>query len=160
MISAPASAEEPKNGVLTLAPGTSEILRTNPGARTIIIGQPAIVEANVVAEGVVSVTAKSAGRTNMILLDEKQTVILRTDVQVGASPRTIQVLGGDKVQNYSCTTNCVSAPTTSGSSVATASSSFRNCTEARTAGAVNIRRGENGYAANLDREGDGIACEE
>lgn len=37
--------------------------------------------------------------------------------------------------------------------------SFRNCSEARAAGRSNIRRGERGYGAHLDRDGDGVACE-
>lgn len=36
---------------------------------------------------------------------------------------------------------------------------FRNCSEARAAGAAPIRRGESGYGSHLDRDGDGIACE-
>jgi hypothetical protein len=36
---------------------------------------------------------------------------------------------------------------------------FRNCTEARAAGAAPLRIGEPGYAPHLDRDGDGIACE-
>jgi Flp pilus assembly secretin CpaC len=161
LVSASASAEESKNDLLRLPLGASEILRTTPGARTIIVGKPEIVEANVVGEGVVAVTAKSAGWTNMILLDEKQAVILRTGVQVGPSPKAIQVINGDKVQDYSCTTNCVALQTASGNGNggATASGSFRNCTEARAAGATSIRQGEDGYGSHLDADNDGIACE-
>lgn len=36
---------------------------------------------------------------------------------------------------------------------------FRNCTEARAAGAAPVHRGEPGYGAHLDRDGDGIGCE-
>jgi hypothetical protein len=36
---------------------------------------------------------------------------------------------------------------------------FRNCSEARAAGAAPIRRGQPGYGAHLDRDNDGIACE-
>ena len=36
---------------------------------------------------------------------------------------------------------------------------FKNCSEARAAGAAPIRRGEPGYAPHLDRDNDGIACE-
>lgn len=36
---------------------------------------------------------------------------------------------------------------------------YRNCTEARAAGAAPIRIGEPGYGPHLDRDGDGIACE-
>ena len=36
---------------------------------------------------------------------------------------------------------------------------FRNCTEARAAGAAPVRRGEPGYGPHLDRDNDGIGCE-
>ena len=36
---------------------------------------------------------------------------------------------------------------------------YKNCTEARSAGVTPIHRGEPGYAAHLDRDNDGIACE-
>lgn len=36
---------------------------------------------------------------------------------------------------------------------------YKNCTEARNAGVTPIYRGEAGYAAHLDRDNDGIACE-
>lgn len=36
---------------------------------------------------------------------------------------------------------------------------YANCTEARAAGASNIRRGEPGYGPHLDRDGDGVGCE-
>ncbi|WP_349254794.1 excalibur calcium-binding domain-containing protein [Ferrovibrio sp.] len=36
---------------------------------------------------------------------------------------------------------------------------YRNCSEARAAGAAPLRRGDPGYAPHLDRDNDGIACE-
>ncbi|WP_026234508.1 thermonuclease family protein [Calidithermus timidus] len=36
---------------------------------------------------------------------------------------------------------------------------YRNCTEARAAGAAPIYRGQPGYRKGLDRDGDGVACE-
>lgn len=36
---------------------------------------------------------------------------------------------------------------------------YRNCTEARTAGAAPVRRGDPGYGPHLDRDNDGIGCE-
>jgi hypothetical protein len=36
---------------------------------------------------------------------------------------------------------------------------FPNCSAARAAGAAPIARGEPGYRAPLDRDGDGVACE-
>lgn len=36
---------------------------------------------------------------------------------------------------------------------------FRNCSEARAAGAAPVRRGQPGYGPHLDRDGDGVGCE-
>lgn len=36
---------------------------------------------------------------------------------------------------------------------------FRNCTEARAAGAAPVKLGDPGYGTHLDRDGDGIGCE-
>jgi hypothetical protein len=43
--------------------------------------------------------------------------------------------------------------------VASAEVYYKNCTEARAAGAALIYQGQPGYRAGLDRDGDGIACE-
>ena len=36
---------------------------------------------------------------------------------------------------------------------------FRNCSEARAAGAAPVRAGRPGYGRHLDRDGDGVGCE-
>lgn len=36
---------------------------------------------------------------------------------------------------------------------------YKNCTEVKSAGKAPIRSGDPGYSTNLDRDGDGIACE-
>jgi hypothetical protein len=39
------------------------------------------------------------------------------------------------------------------------SQSYRNCSEARAAGAAPVRAGDPGYSRKLDRDNDGIGCE-
>ncbi|MEV0296922.1 excalibur calcium-binding domain-containing protein [Nocardia sp. NPDC050710] len=36
---------------------------------------------------------------------------------------------------------------------------YKSCKEARAAGAAPLRRGDPGYRAGLDSDGDGVACE-
>ena len=36
---------------------------------------------------------------------------------------------------------------------------YKNCTAAREAGAAPVRLGDPGYASHLDRDGDGVGCE-
>ena len=45
------------------------------------------------------------------------------------------------------------------SSGSQSASSYRSCAAAREAGVAPLRRGDSGYSRNLDRDGDGIACE-
>ena len=40
-----------------------------------------------------------------------------------------------------------------------AGGAFRNCSEARAAGAAPVRRGDAGYGRHLDRDNDGVGCE-
>ena len=47
----------------------------------------------------------------------------------------------------------------SGAQSTTSGWSYRNCTEARRAGAAPLRRGTPGYGAHMDGDGDGVACE-
>ncbi|MHA6724316.1 excalibur calcium-binding domain-containing protein [Sphingomonas sp. RS2018] len=42
---------------------------------------------------------------------------------------------------------------------AASSWSYRNCSDARRAGAAPLHRGTPGYGAHMDGDGDGIACE-
>jgi len=160
LIATPVSAEET---FLTLVTGTAHILRTTQKIGAVIIGNPAIVDANMVGDGIIALTAKASGSTNMILLDDKQAVILQRIVQVGSGARSmgVQVLSGDKAEDYSCSPICTLVSSASGSSNGdtTASGPFRNCAAARAAGASSIPRGESGYSPHLDADNDGIACE-
>ena len=58
-----------------------------------------------------------------------------------------------KTGDYHCHRKPVPAPAKNSSNV-----SYANCTKARRAGVSNIRRGQPGYAAHLDRDNDGVAC--
>lgn len=51
------------------------------------------------------------------------------------------------------------APTVRTHGVASDSGAFRNCTEARAAGAAPVHRGDEGYGTHLDRDNDGVGCE-
>jgi hypothetical protein len=54
------------------------------------------------------------------------------------------------------TTRATQAPRSTTSS---SSAYYKNCTAARDAGAAPLRRGDPGYSTDLDRDDDGVACE-
>lgn len=51
------------------------------------------------------------------------------------------------------------APASADSRGSAGGGAYRNCAQARAAGAAPVRIGEPGYGAHLDRDGDGIGCE-
>ncbi|WP_067541624.1 excalibur calcium-binding domain-containing protein [Nocardia crassostreae] len=53
----------------------------------------------------------------------------------------------------------IAAATVLGAPSAAADVYYKNCSEARAAGAAPILKGEEGYRPALDRDGDGVACE-
>jgi hypothetical protein len=57
------------------------------------------------------------------------------------------------------TTTALSAATTAPAASPTAEPFYANCTAVRAAGKAPLHRGDPGYRAALDRDGDGIACE-
>jgi len=67
-----------------------------------------------------------------------------------------------KTGDYHCHRSggsAAAAPLQQRQSFAAVGGAFRNCTEARAAGAAPVRRGDRGYGPHLDRDGDGVGCE-
>lgn len=60
---------------------------------------------------------------------------------------------GGAVQTPTTATTAVETPTT-----ATTALAFSSCAAAKTAGYHDIKRGDAGYSARLDADGDGVAC--
>lgn len=53
----------------------------------------------------------------------------------------------------------VGANGTPGSTRSDSSVRYRNCDDARAAGATPVRQGTSGYGGHLDHDGDGVGCE-
>ncbi len=103
---------------VVLAAGETEVIRTERGARAIAIGNPTVASASVVSDTAIVVTAKTAGVTNLIALDEEGEEILRTELLIGppglpprpangSQVRVRSVGGGSRgsgelVRNYIC----------------------------------------------------------
>jgi hypothetical protein len=63
-----------------------------------------------------------------------------------------------KTGDYHCHRTASSAKRTYGVTPGSAGA-FRNCAQARAAGAAPVYRGDPGYGTHLDRDNDGIGCE-
>lgn len=64
-----------------------------------------------------------------------------------------------KTGDYHCHRGASASSTRSKAQALRSGGAYRNCTEARAAGAAPVRRGDPGYGQHLDRDDDGVGCE-
>jgi Pilus formation protein N terminal region len=103
VISAPARADS-----LNVNVDQAHLLKLPAHVNTIIIGNPLIADATLQSGGILVVTGKGYGATNLLALDKKGRVILRKTVRVlGPVGRDLVVVykGVDR-ETYSCAPMC------------------------------------------------------
>jgi len=86
----------------------AQILRLPERVATIVIGNPLIADATLQSGGVLVVTGKGYGSTNVVALDRAGRVLLNQTVQVLGPPRDdlITVYKGVERESYSCAPGC------------------------------------------------------
>jgi Flp pilus assembly secretin CpaC len=83
------------------------ILRLPEKVSTIVVGNPAIADVAVQSGGLVVVTGKGYGTTNLIALDRAGAVLMERNIVVrGSDAHTVAVYRGADRESYSCTPNC------------------------------------------------------
>jgi Pilus formation protein N terminal region len=74
---------------------------------TVVVGNPLIADAVVQAGGMLIVTGKGYGTTNLIALDRSGSVLMEKNVQVeGPRGHVVVVYRGVERETYSCTPQC------------------------------------------------------
>ena len=97
------AAEAPLNIVLDQA----TIMRLPEKVSTIVVGNPLIADIAVQSGGLIVVTGKGYGATNLIVLDRAGAVLMERQVVVrGGSDQTVSVYRGAERETYSCTPKC------------------------------------------------------
>lgn len=83
------------------------IMKLPEKVSTIVVGNPLIADVAVQSGGLVVVTGKGYGSTNLIVLDRTGTVLMERAIVVrGGSGDTVAVYRGVERETYSCTPNC------------------------------------------------------
>jgi len=83
------------------------IMKLPEKVSTIVIGNPLIADVAVQSGGLVVVTGKGYGTTNLIVLDRTGGVLMERSVVVrAASQNTVAVFRGVERETYSCTPLC------------------------------------------------------
>ncbi|HEY8384443.1 MAG TPA: pilus assembly protein N-terminal domain-containing protein [Microvirga sp.] len=85
----------------------AKVLRLPERTQTVIVGNPIIADVSVQKNGILVLTGKSYGRTNLIALDGAGTLIAESTISVQAlSESVVTVQRGLDRESYSCTPNC------------------------------------------------------
>ena len=100
---APAQAD-----TLSINVDQAQIMRLPEKIATIVIGNPLIADATLQSGGVLVVTGKGYGATNLLALDRSGRVVMEKTIQVlGAGTGDIvTVFKGVERESYSCAPNC------------------------------------------------------
>jgi Pilus formation protein N terminal region len=93
---------------LTVSVDQAQVLKLPERIATIVIGNPLIADAALQSGGVLVITGKSYGSTNLLVLDRNGRVVMDKTVQVlGVSGgELVVVYRGIERESYSCTPDC------------------------------------------------------
>ena len=92
---------------LTVTMDQATIMKLPEKVATIVVGNPLIADVAVQSGGLVVVTGKGYGSTNLIALDRTGAVLMERSVVVrGATDQSVQVYRGMERETYSCTPDC------------------------------------------------------
>jgi hypothetical protein len=101
----PAEAVEARR--LSVQVDHAQVSRLPPGTSTIVVGNPLVADATVQQNGVMVVTGRSYGRTNILILDNQGKTLSDVGVDVTASEDgVVTVYRGTGRETYSCTPVC------------------------------------------------------
>ena len=85
----------------------SQLFKLPQPPSEIIIGNPVIADVAVQSGGLLVITGKSFGVTNLIVLDAKREVMMERRIMVKREDaRVVNLLRGSQRQTYSCTPQC------------------------------------------------------
>ena len=107
ILAALAAGSAAANETLTVNLDQATVVKMPERVSTIIIGNPLIADVSLQAGGIMVVTGKGFGVTNVLALDRSGTVVMDKSVQVrGPRDDVLVVYRGAQQESYSCAPNC------------------------------------------------------
>ena len=98
---------DPSGDTLEVFLDHAKIIRLPERTQTVIVGNPFIADVTVQRNGILVVTGKSYGATNLIALDAQGLLLAESMVSVRAPTDSVVVVQrGLARESYSCTPNC------------------------------------------------------
>lgn len=106
LLAGPAAAAPQADDVVAVALDQAQIVKIPDQAATVVIGNPLIADVTVQAGGILILTGKGYGVTNLIALDRAGKVLLERFVEVQGPVDSVVVYRGVNRESYSCTPLC------------------------------------------------------
>lgn len=111
LASPPASAVERDTATSLSDPVTVEmdqakLLKLPEKTATVVIGNPLIADVAVQPGGIMVVTAKGYGMTNLVALDRSGSILIERPIQVVAPTENVVMYRGVERESYSCKPIC------------------------------------------------------
>ncbi|MCD2471618.1 pilus assembly protein N-terminal domain-containing protein [Jiella sp. MQZ9-1] len=90
----------------------AKVIQLDRPANTVIVGNPSIVDVQVLSSNRLVMTGKASGITNIVILDQKGNPIVDERVSVGTFEKdTVRVYRQASRATYACTPECVPTAT-------------------------------------------------
>jgi Flp pilus assembly secretin CpaC len=102
----PAFAQSGNSGTVNMVIDQARVMKLPDGVATLVVGNPLIADVSVQSGGMVVLTAKSYGVTNLIALDRSGNMLEQRAIQVHGARESVVVYRGVQRESYSCTPNC------------------------------------------------------
>jgi hypothetical protein len=103
----PAAADRSPADRMIVVLDEAQVLKIPDRVATLVIGNPLIADISIQAGGLLVVTGKGYGVTNMLMLDRSGAVLLQKTIQVeGPRDSVVVVYRGMERESYSCTPKC------------------------------------------------------
>lgn len=106
-IAASAASANERIDTVTVVVDHAKVIRLPERTQTVIVGNPAIADVSVQKSGILVVTGKSFGVTNLIALDAQGGMLAESRVSVRAhQDSVVTVQRGMERESYSCAPHC------------------------------------------------------
>ena len=97
----------PTDDIISVNVDQAKLIRFPERIATIVVGNPLIADVTLQTGGVVVVTGKGYGATNIIAIDRKGEVLMDRQIHVeGPSDKVVTIYRGVERESYSCMPAC------------------------------------------------------
>lgn len=103
---AAAGADTPTSGTVTILLDQAQVMKLPDRVATLVIGNPLIADISIEKGGMIVLTGKGYGITNLVALDDSGAVLTQKTIRVQGPRDGMIVYRGTERETYSCTPNC------------------------------------------------------